>query len=81
MPSILDETSFAGHTFPPDGFTPLLIKYVYSGDANLDAIVDVTDLGALATNWQTANVWSGSLRFWVLTRDSEHPYPWERQQP
>jgi hypothetical protein len=35
------------------------IAYTYYGDTNLDGQVDVTDLGALATNWQTSNVWSG----------------------
>jgi hypothetical protein len=28
------------------------------GDANLDGVVDVTDLGALATHWQQAGQWS-----------------------
>jgi len=36
-----------------------LIKFTYGGDTNLDGKVDVTDLGALATNWQTSNVWTG----------------------
>jgi autotransporter-associated beta strand protein len=35
------------------------IAYTWYGDANLDGQVDVTDLGALATNWQTSNVWAG----------------------
>src|SRR5204863_4396784 len=35
------------------------VKYTYLGDANVDGQVDVTDLGALATNWQTSNVWAG----------------------
>jgi hypothetical protein len=30
-----------------------------AGDANLDGQVDVTDLGALATNWQTSAPWTG----------------------
>ena len=37
----------------------ILIKYTYAGDANLDGKVDVTDLGALATSWQTSAVWTG----------------------
>src|SRR4029079_10890037 len=37
----------------------ILIKYTYGGDANLDGKVDVTDLGALATNWQTSAPWTG----------------------
>ena len=39
--------------------TCVLVKYTYSGDANLDGKVDVTDLGALATNWQAAALWTG----------------------
>jgi hypothetical protein len=34
------------------------VGYTYYGDANLDGQVDVTDLGALATNWQNSGVWS-----------------------
>ncbi len=37
--------------------TSILIKYTYFGDANLDGQVDITDLGRLATNWQTAGYW------------------------
>jgi hypothetical protein len=37
----------------------ILVALTFSGDANLDGKVDVTDLGALATNWQTSSVWSG----------------------
>jgi hypothetical protein len=36
----------------------LLIKYTYVGDSNLDGQVDITDLGNLATAWQTAGVWA-----------------------
>ncbi len=39
--------------------TSLLIKYTYAGDANLDGQVDISDLGALATNWQTGSLWTG----------------------
>ena len=35
------------------------VKATYKGDTNLDGQVDVTDLGALATNWQTASNWVG----------------------
>jgi hypothetical protein len=42
-----------------DNGTRVLVKYTYSGDANLDGQVDVTDLGALATNWQTSAPWTG----------------------
>ncbi len=34
------------------------VKYTYYGDANLDGQVDISDLGALATAWQTSAVWS-----------------------
>ncbi len=37
----------------------ILIKYSYYGDANLDGQVDISDLGSLATNWQTSGVWTG----------------------
>ena len=36
----------------------ILLKYTYYGDANLDGQVDISDLGALATAWQTGGVWS-----------------------
>jgi hypothetical protein len=49
-------TTFSGQSVDN---TSVLIKYTYAGDANLDGQVDVTDLGALATNWQTSNVWTG----------------------
>ena len=42
----------------PVDATSVLIKYTYAGDANLDGQVDVTDLGALATAWQSAGVWT-----------------------
>ena len=35
----------------------VIVKYTYRGDANLDGQVDVTDLGRLATNWQTSGDW------------------------
>ncbi len=37
--------------------TSILIKYTFGGDANLDGTVDVSDLGALATSWQSSGVW------------------------
>jgi hypothetical protein len=43
----------------PVDSTSVIIKYTYGGDANLDGQVDVTDLGALATNWQTSASWTG----------------------
>ena len=40
------------------------VAYTYYGDANLDGQVDVTDLGALATNWQTSGPWaSGDFNY------------------
>ena len=35
----------------------ILVKYTYYGDANLDGQVNITDLAALATGWQTSGVW------------------------
>jgi autotransporter-associated beta strand protein len=35
----------------------VVVGYTWYGDANLDGQVDITDLGLLATNWQTAGVW------------------------
>jgi hypothetical protein len=49
------KTSFAGQTVDS---TSLLIKYTYFGDTDLDGVVDVADLGTLATNWQAVGVWS-----------------------
>ncbi len=44
--------------------TSLLIKYTYGGDANLDGQVDISDLGRLATAWQTSNLWtSGDFNY------------------
>jgi hypothetical protein len=48
--------TFAGQ---PVDDSSLLVKYTYLGDADLDGDVDVADLGALATNWQTSGVWTG----------------------
>ncbi len=41
-----------------DNGSRILVKYTYLGDANLDGQVDISDLGALATAWQTSAVWS-----------------------
>jgi autotransporter-associated beta strand protein len=35
------------------------VARTYYGDADLNGQVDVADLGILATNWQTAQVWAG----------------------
>lgn len=40
------------------GLTVMLRAIVaLGGDANLDGVVDITDLGALATNWQSSGDW------------------------
>jgi hypothetical protein len=54
--SILGKTTFSGQTVN-SGHT--LVKYTYLGDADLNGQVDVADLGSLATNWQSTNVWTG----------------------
>jgi autotransporter-associated beta strand protein len=47
---------FSGQSVDP---TSVLLKFSYAGDADLDGDVDVADLGALATAWQSSAVWSG----------------------
>ena len=54
--AVLGKTTFGGVSVDSSS---LLVKYTYGGDSNLDGQVDVTDLGALATNWQTSSVWTG----------------------
>jgi hypothetical protein len=54
--AVLGRTSFAGQSVDASS---ILIKYTYAGDGNLDGQVDITDLGNLATSWQTSNVWTG----------------------
>jgi hypothetical protein len=54
--ALLGDSSFSGQSV--DG-SSVLLKYTFGGDANLDGQVDVTDLGALATNWQQSGVWTG----------------------
>jgi autotransporter-associated beta strand protein len=39
------------------GTTTVLVRYTYLGDADLNGQVDVNDLGALATAWQTTGLW------------------------
>ena len=53
--TILGKTTFGGQTVDA---TSVLVKYTYGGDANLDGQVDISDLGALATGWQTINTWT-----------------------
>jgi hypothetical protein len=46
----LNKTSFAGVTGLTN--TAVIVKFTYSGDANLDGQVDIGDLGLLAGSWQ-----------------------------
>jgi autotransporter-associated beta strand protein len=54
--------SFLGE---PVDATAILVRYTLAGDVNLDALVDITDLGVLATNWQlTGRLWyQGDFNF------------------
>ncbi len=54
--AILGQTNFGGQVVGPNC---VLIKFTYGGDANLDGEVDISDLGALATAWQTSAPWTG----------------------
>lgn len=54
--AMLNLASFAGQSVDA---TSLLIGFTYAGDANLDGVVDITDLGRLASAWQTSGSWSG----------------------
>jgi hypothetical protein len=56
--SVLELPSIWGRTFPMGDFTQLLVKYTFVGDADLNGDVDVADLGALASHWQSAGYWS-----------------------
>src|SRR5581483_7536640 len=49
-------TTFDGQ---PVDDSAVLVKYTFKGDANLDGKVDVSDLGRLATGWQTSQNWTG----------------------
>jgi hypothetical protein len=53
--AILGKSTFAGQSVDT---TSLLIKFTYAGDGNLDGQVDVADLGALASAWQTSAPWT-----------------------
>jgi autotransporter-associated beta strand protein len=52
---VLQKTEFGGIPVNND---MLLIKFTYAGDADLNGQVDVADLGALASNWQTSAPWT-----------------------
>jgi hypothetical protein len=60
--AVLGKSSFGGQ---PVDATSLLIKFTYAGDTNLDGQVTITDLGELASNWQsTSAVWtSGDFNY------------------
>jgi len=48
-------TVFSGQSVDP---TSVLVKYTFVGDADLNGLVDIDDLGLLASHWQSAGVWS-----------------------
>jgi hypothetical protein len=52
---VLFKLSFAGQSVD---LTSVLIKYTFAGDCDLDGDVDVADLGALASAWQTSGPWT-----------------------
>jgi hypothetical protein len=54
--SALGLTLFSGQAVDP---TSVVVKFTFAGDANLDGQVDVTDLGVLATHWQSTSLWTG----------------------
>jgi hypothetical protein len=54
--ALLGKTTFGGLSVDTSS---VLVKYTYAGDANLDGQVDITDLGNLATAWQTNAPWTG----------------------
>jgi hypothetical protein len=53
--AVLGKDNFAGEAVDTSS---LLIKFTYAGDTDLDGDVDVGDLGALATAWQSSGVWT-----------------------
>jgi hypothetical protein len=54
--SVLGVGSFAGQTVDS---TSAILQLSFAGDSNLDGKVDVTDLGSLATHWQSSADWFG----------------------
>jgi hypothetical protein len=54
--AVLGKTTFGGE---PVDASSVLVKFTYAGDSNLDGQVDITDLGNLATAWQTNAPWTG----------------------
>lgn len=56
---VINQTGFAGLRFD-DSYSAgqlTLTATATGGDANLDGVVDISDLGLLATSWQTAGNW------------------------
>jgi hypothetical protein len=54
--AVLGLTELHGQSVDP-GST--LVAFTYAGDSNLDGRVDVADLGALASHWQSSAEWIG----------------------
>lgn len=52
--SAISTSVFVGN---PVDSTSVLVRYTYEGDTNLDGVVDIADLGALATSWQSSGAW------------------------
>jgi hypothetical protein len=52
---VLNKSTCAGQSVDASS---LVIKFTYLGDSDLDGDVDVADLGALATSWQTPGQWT-----------------------
>jgi hypothetical protein len=50
--AVLGLTHFSSETVDA---TSILVKYTYNGDANLDGMVDLTDLYQLASHWRTTS--------------------------
>src|SRR5262249_59218567 len=55
--AVLNRSTFSGQSVDS---TSILVKYTYAGDANLDGVVDATDLGALALAWQQTAFWTSA---------------------
>lgn len=54
LAGVLGITSFGGEPVTGDS---IVARLTYAGDVNLDGQIDITDLGALATNWQTGSAY------------------------
>ncbi len=54
--TVAGRDSSIGRWCQPQNF---VLQIALGGDANLDGRVDITDLGLLATNWQSAAFWTG----------------------